>query len=74
MLVRTIIDLAACGMYNLHHSFEIDTRELRDTPSLSWPEATTAATPAGACACVVERKGSAAASTVDCAVPAASID
>ena len=70
--MRTIIDLAACGMYNLHHSFEIDTRELRDTPSLSWPEATTAATPAGACACVVERKKSAAASTVDCAVPTAS--
>ena len=49
LLVRTVMELAACGVYNLRHSFNIDTSELRDTPSLAWPEATIAATPPGAC-------------------------
>jgi hypothetical protein len=58
LLVRTVMELAACGMFNLHHSFEIDAAELRDTPSLTWPEPTTATAtpsvaPAGAFACCV---------------------
>ena len=49
LLVRTAMELAACGMFNLHHSFNIDAAELRDAPSLTWPEPTTAtATPLGA--------------------------
>ena len=49
LLVRTVMELAACGMFNLHHSFNIDAAELRDAPSLTWPEPTTAtATPLGA--------------------------
>ena len=48
LLVRTVMELAACGVYNLRHSFNIDAAELRDTPSLTWPEATIAATPLGA--------------------------
>ena len=49
LLVRTVMELAACGMFNLHHSFNIDAAELRDAPSLTWPEPTTATTtPLGA--------------------------